>query len=57
MTGFKSFEAYANCLALPMFAAMSLRPSDHSEVRKKVQKVSFDADEARRKREDNLVEI
>jgi hypothetical protein len=38
-------------------AAMSLRPNARAEVRKKAYKVSVDADEARRKREDNLVEI
>ncbi|KAI5067368.1 hypothetical protein GOP47_0017896 [Adiantum capillus-veneris] len=36
---------------------MSLRPNARAEVRKKGYKVSVDADEARRKREDNLVEI
>ena len=43
--------------SLPVSAAMSLRPSARAEVRKKAYKVSVDADEARRKREDNLVEI
>ncbi|KAH7284233.1 hypothetical protein KP509_34G044300 [Ceratopteris richardii] len=36
---------------------MSLRPNARAEVRKKGYKVAVDADEARRKREDNLVEI
>uniref|UniRef100_A0A0D6R6I4 Importin subunit alpha n=1 Tax=Araucaria cunninghamii TaxID=56994 RepID=A0A0D6R6I4_ARACU len=36
---------------------MSLRPNSRAEVRKKNYKVGVDADEARRKREDNLVEI
>lgn len=36
---------------------MSLRPTSRAEVRKKSYKVGVDADEARRKREDNLLEI
>ncbi|XP_047328688.1 importin subunit alpha-4-like [Impatiens glandulifera] len=36
---------------------MSLRPNSRTEVRKKSYKVGVDADEARRRREDNLVEI
>ncbi|KAJ8752420.1 hypothetical protein K2173_004056 [Erythroxylum novogranatense] len=36
---------------------MSLRPSSRTEVRKKTYKIGVDADEARRRREDNLVEI
>lgn len=36
---------------------MSLRPNARTEVRKKAYKVAVDADEARRKREDNMVEI
>ncbi|GLT88433.1 hypothetical protein SLE2022_064600 [Rubroshorea leprosula] len=36
---------------------MSLRPSARTEVRKKGYKTGVDADEARRRREDNLVEI
>ncbi|KAF2307328.1 hypothetical protein GH714_026383 [Hevea brasiliensis] len=36
---------------------MSLRPSTRTEVRKKAYKTGVDADEARRRREDNLVEI
>lgn len=36
---------------------MSLRPNARAEVRKKSYKVAVDADEARRKREDNMVEI
>ena len=36
---------------------MSLRPNSRTEVRKKAYKASVDADEARRRREDNLVEI
>ncbi|CAN4110939.1 unnamed protein product [Withania somnifera] len=36
---------------------MSLRPSARTEVRKKSYKIGVDADEARRRREDNLVEI
>ncbi|XP_048225791.1 importin subunit alpha-4 isoform X2 [Ricinus communis] len=36
---------------------MSLRPSTRTEVRKKSYKTGVDADEARRRREDNLVEI
>lgn len=37
--------------------AMSLRPSSRTEVRKKAYKIGVDAEEARRRREDNLVEI
>uniref|UniRef100_A0A0D6R710 Importin subunit alpha n=1 Tax=Araucaria cunninghamii TaxID=56994 RepID=A0A0D6R710_ARACU len=36
---------------------MSLRPNSRAEVRKKNYKVGVDAEEARRKREDNLIEI
>lgn len=36
---------------------MSLRPVSRTEVRRKNYKVSVDADEARRKREANMVEI
>ncbi|CAO2837615.1 unnamed protein product [Amaranthus hypochondriacus] len=36
---------------------MSLRPNSRTEVRKKSYKLGVDADEARRRREDNLVEI
>ncbi|XP_004228994.1 importin subunit alpha-2 [Solanum lycopersicum] len=36
---------------------MSLRPSDRTEVRRNRYKVAVDADEGRRRREDNLVEI
>lgn len=36
---------------------MSLRPGSRTEVRKKGYKLGVDADEARRRREDNLVEI
>ncbi|KAK5813586.1 importin subunit alpha-4 [Gossypium arboreum] len=36
---------------------MSLRPGSRTEVRKKSYKTRVDADEARRRREDNLVEI
>jgi importin subunit alpha-1 len=36
---------------------MSLRPSSRTEARKKSYKTGVDADEARRRREDNLVEI
>ncbi|KAI4304246.1 hypothetical protein MLD38_039787 [Melastoma candidum] len=36
---------------------MSLRPGTRTEVRKKSYKVGVDADDARRRREDNLVEI
>ncbi|GFS29703.1 importin alpha isoform 4 [Actinidia rufa] len=36
---------------------MFLRPNSRTEVRKKAYKASVDADEARRRREDNLVEI
>ncbi|KAI4374058.1 hypothetical protein MLD38_012101 [Melastoma candidum] len=36
---------------------MSLRPSTRTEVRKKSYKVGVDADDARRRREDNLIEI
>ncbi|GKV01421.1 hypothetical protein SLEP1_g13975 [Rubroshorea leprosula] len=36
---------------------MSLRPSTRTEVRRKGYKTGVDADEARRRREDNLVEI
>lgn len=38
-------------------SAMSLRPSSRTEVRKKGYKIGVDAEEARRRREDNLVEI
>lgn len=37
--------------------AMSLRPTTWMDVRKKGYKTGVDADEARRRREDNLVEI
>ncbi|GMH10419.1 hypothetical protein Nepgr_012260 [Nepenthes gracilis] len=36
---------------------MSLRPGTRTEARKKSYKIGVDADEARRRREDNLVEI
>lgn len=36
---------------------MSLRPSTRTDARKKSYKTGVDADEARRRREDNLVEI
>lgn len=36
---------------------MSLRPGTRTEVRKKGYKTGVDAEEARRRREDNLVEI
>lgn len=36
---------------------MSLRPTTRTDVRKKSYKTGVDADEARRRREDNLVEI
>lgn len=36
---------------------MSLRPGTRTEARKKSYKTGVDADEARRRREDNLVEI
>ncbi|KAF5745900.1 Importin alpha ALPHA AIMP ALPHA isoform 1 [Tripterygium wilfordii] len=36
---------------------MSLRPSERTEVRRNRYKVAVDADEGRRRREDNLVEI
>ncbi|XP_010549392.1 PREDICTED: importin subunit alpha-4 [Tarenaya hassleriana] len=36
---------------------MSLRPSTRAELRKKIYKTGVDADDARRRREDNLVEI
>lgn len=36
---------------------MSLRPSTRNEARKKAYKTGVDAEEARRRREDNLVEI
>lgn len=36
---------------------MSLRPNSRTEVRKKSYKIGVDADEARRRREDNMVEI
>lgn len=36
---------------------MSLRPNTRTEVRKKAYKTGVDAEEARRRREDNLVEI
>lgn len=37
--------------------AMSLRPSARTEVRRNRYKVAVDADEGRRRREDNMVEI
>lgn len=37
--------------------AMSLRPSSRTEVRKKGYKTGVDIEDARRRREDNLVEI
>ena len=36
---------------------MSLRPSSRAEVRRNRYKVSVDAEEGRRRREDNMVEI
>lgn len=36
---------------------MSLRPSARTEVRRNKYKVAVDADEGRRRREDNMVEI
>lgn len=36
---------------------MSLRPNARTEARKKSYKLAVDTDEARRKREDNMVEI
>ncbi|KAL9233464.1 hypothetical protein vseg_008462 [Gypsophila vaccaria] len=36
---------------------MSLRPNSRADIRKKSYKIGVDADEARRRREDNLVEI
>lgn len=36
---------------------MSLKPSTRTEVRRNRYKVSVDADEGRRRREDNMVEI
>lgn len=36
---------------------MSLRPNDRTEVRRNRYKVAVDADEGRRRREDNMVEI
>ena len=36
---------------------MSLRPNSRTEFRKKSYKSGVDADDARRRREDNLVEI
>lgn len=36
---------------------MSLRPGTRTEVRKKSYKIGVDADEARRRREDTMVEI
>lgn len=36
---------------------MSLRPSARTEVRRNRYKVAVDADEGRRRREDNMVEI
>lgn len=38
-------------------ASMSLRPGSRTDVRKKSYKTGVDAEEARRRREDNLVEI
>lgn len=39
------------------FAKMSLRPNNRADVRKKGYKIGVDAEEARRRREDNMVEI
>jgi hypothetical protein len=39
------------------FPAMSLRPSERAEVRRNRYKVAVDAEEGRRRREDNMVEI
>ena len=36
---------------------MSLRPSERTEVRRNKYKVAVDAEEGRRRREDNMVEI
>ena len=36
---------------------MSLRPNNRTEVRRNRYKVAVDADEGRRRREDNMVEI
>ena len=36
---------------------MSLRPNERAEVRRNRYKVAVDADEGRRRREDNMVEI
>lgn len=36
---------------------MSLRPNERTEVRRNRYKVAVDADEGRRRREDNMVEI
>lgn len=36
---------------------MSLRPSERAEVRRNKYKVAVDAEEGRRRREDNMVEI
>jgi len=36
---------------------MSLRPNSRTEVRRNRYKVAVDADEGRRRREDNMVEI
>lgn len=36
---------------------MSLRPNERTEVRRNRYKVAIDAEEGRRRREDNLVEI
>jgi importin subunit alpha-6/7 len=36
---------------------MSLRPSERAEVRQNRYKVAVDAEEGRRRREDNMVEI
>lgn len=36
---------------------MSLRPTERTEVRRNRYKLAVDADEGRRRREDNLVEI
>lgn len=49
--------SHARSFAGRRSTAMSLRPAMRTEVRKQSYKTSVDVDEARQRREDNLVEI
>lgn len=54
---FRVFWGFLDVFCFRKFVKMSLRPNARVEVRKKGYKLAVDADEARRKREDNMVEI